>query len=282
MRWPRWYALVLLAIILAVGLHVADPTAQTLIQGLVAGCPSGECAEHATWQSCDSTGKWYRCAHVTDGVGIWEDAAAGSFAPVGANYVVQLDDPVLTGDQNLSILSTGLMKVTTSTGAVTTAVAGTDYVIPGGNTATATALAANGANCSAGSFPLGVTAAGAVESCTAVSSSLAGTATALAANGANCSAGQAPRGVDTSGAAENCTAYLAAIPSDTGSHHWGFQAWSDGTDAASDTGTELCALEQAGGACATVYSDTVVATVHVLAVSTCGATQTGAYEAFCY
>lgn len=37
-----------------------------------------------------------------------------------------------------------------------------------GNAATATALAANGANCSAGSYPLGVNASGAVEDCTAV------------------------------------------------------------------------------------------------------------------
>lgn len=36
----------------------------------------------------------------------------------------------------------------------------------------------------------------------------AGTATALAANGSNCSAGEAPRGVDASGAAESCTAYV--------------------------------------------------------------------------
>jgi hypothetical protein len=35
----------------------------------------------------------------------------------------------------------------------------------------------------------------------------AGTATALAANGANCNAGYAPLGVDASGAAENCTQY---------------------------------------------------------------------------
>ena len=39
---------------------------------------------------------------------------------------------------------------------------------------TAIALAANGANCSAGSYPLGVDAAGAVESCTAVSSGIGG------------------------------------------------------------------------------------------------------------
>ncbi|MFH0776477.1 MAG: hypothetical protein V1936_02590 [Patescibacteria group bacterium] len=39
-----------------------------------------------------------------------------------------------------------------------------------GNAGTATALAANGANCAAGSFPLGVNAQGAVESCTSVNS----------------------------------------------------------------------------------------------------------------
>lgn len=39
-------------------------------------------------------------------------------------------------------------------------------VSEGGPATTATALAANGANCSAGSFPLGVDASGAVESCT--------------------------------------------------------------------------------------------------------------------
>ena len=40
-------------------------------------------------------------------------------------------------------------------------------VSEGGAATTATALAANGANCSAGSYPLGVDASGAVESCTA-------------------------------------------------------------------------------------------------------------------
>ena len=81
--------------------------------------------------------------------------------------------------------------------------------VPGGITGTAslaTALAADGANCSAASFPLGVDASGAVQSCTTMASSNAGTATALAANGANCSAGQYPLGVDASGAVESCTA----------------------------------------------------------------------------
>src|SRR3990167_7333344 len=46
-----------------------------------------------------------------------------------------------------------------------------------GNAGTATALAANGANCSAGNYPLGVDTSGAVESCTAAN---AGTVTSIA------------------------------------------------------------------------------------------------------
>ena len=48
-----------------------------------------------------------------------------------------------------------------------------------GNAATATALAANGANCSAGSFPLGVDESGAAEGCTVASGS--GTVTVVGA-----------------------------------------------------------------------------------------------------
>jgi hypothetical protein len=53
-------------------------------------------------------------------------------------------------------------------GEVLAATPGTDYVIPSGNVATATSLAANPANCSAGSYPLGIAADGSVENCTAV------------------------------------------------------------------------------------------------------------------
>lgn len=51
-----------------------------------------------------------------------------------------------------------------------------------GNATTATDLAANGANCADGSFPLGVTAGGAAETCTAVST-LAPTLTGTGASG---------------------------------------------------------------------------------------------------
>lgn len=51
-----------------------------------------------------------------------------------------------------------------------------------GNTSTATALAANGANCSAGQFPLGVDASGAAESCTALPTTISGTANQITAS----------------------------------------------------------------------------------------------------
>ena len=98
-----------------------------------------------------------------------DDAGASTGAPNDAFYITQQADGTLTNEQSLAALSTGLVKVTTTTGVLSTAAAGTDYVVPGGNVATATALAANGANCSAGNYPLGVDASGAVESCTAVS-----------------------------------------------------------------------------------------------------------------
>jgi len=66
-------------------------------------------------------------------------------------------------------------------------------------------LAANGTNCAAGNFPLGVDASGNSESCAnsitgnAATATTAATATALAANGTNCSAGNFPLGVDASG-----------------------------------------------------------------------------------
>ncbi|MBI1908868.1 MAG: hypothetical protein HYS22_01705 [Deltaproteobacteria bacterium] len=69
----------------------------------------------------------------------------------GATYYGIIDAGDLSADRTYTFPDvTGTVALTTS------------------NVATATALAANGANCSAGSYPLGVDASGAVESCTAV------------------------------------------------------------------------------------------------------------------
>jgi hypothetical protein len=103
---------------------------------------------------------------------------------------------------------TGLLKATS--GVASAAVAGTDYVLPSGNVATATALAADGSNCPAGQIPLGVDASGNVQGCYVLTN--VATATALAANGTNCNPGEAAAGVDASGNAEGCFTPAGGIP----------------------------------------------------------------------
>ena len=92
-----------------------------------------------------------------------------------------------TGSSGGSIANTSSVLKGNNAGGAVAASAGTDFVAPAGNVATATALAANGANCSAGSYPLGVDASGASESCTALSAvnGQTGTYQALAADFSN-------------------------------------------------------------------------------------------------
>lgn len=51
----------------------------------------------------------------------------GGGAPTTATYITQTAAASLPNSQALAALSTGLVKVTTTTGALTTATAGTDY-----------------------------------------------------------------------------------------------------------------------------------------------------------
>ena len=92
-------------------------------------------------------------ANLTIGVSTVTGGTAGSILTVGAGPLAQ------------QVAITGLVKGN-GTSQPTAAVAGTDYVAPAGNAATASALAANGANCAAGLAPLGVDASGAAETCT--------------------------------------------------------------------------------------------------------------------
>lgn len=59
----------------------------------------------------------------------WTTSGSGG-APSDATYIVQTPNSGLSNEQALSLLSTGLVKVTTETGVLSTAVAGTDYVAP--------------------------------------------------------------------------------------------------------------------------------------------------------
>jgi hypothetical protein len=84
----------------------------------------------------------------------------GAAAPVGAQYITQIANSTLTNEQAMSALASGLVYNTTATGVLSIATAGTDYVIPAGNVATATALAADPADCGALNFATGIAANG--------------------------------------------------------------------------------------------------------------------------
>ena len=97
-----------------------------------------------------------------------------SVSDVGSEAAFTYNDStnLLTVDSILARASTTLQDFTfknaTGTNATTTSlyVSGSLTGTLTGNASTATALAANGTNCSAGNFPLGVNASGAVEDCT--------------------------------------------------------------------------------------------------------------------
>ena len=57
-------------------------------------------------------------------------ATLAAIPSAAAKYIVQTADASVPNAQALSALTTGLMKVTTTTGVISTAVAGTDYVAP--------------------------------------------------------------------------------------------------------------------------------------------------------
>lgn len=94
--------------------------------------------------------------------------ALGAGGDASTNTASSVDSEVAlfsgTGGKTLKrATATGLAKLTA--GVLSAASAGTDYVAPAGNVATATALAANGANCSTGQYAQGVDASGVAEGC---------------------------------------------------------------------------------------------------------------------
>lgn len=70
--------------------------------------------------ACESSNTW-----VVQGVG-------GSGAPTDATYIMQTANGSTSAEQALSALATGILKNTTTTGVLSIATPGTDYVAPGG------------------------------------------------------------------------------------------------------------------------------------------------------
>lgn len=117
--------------------------------GLPGGAQDGDCLQWNTDQP-----SWAECP------------GAGSGAPTDATYITQTPQAGLSAEQALSALATGILKSTNGTGVLSIAAAGTDYVAPAGNVATATALAADPTDCNAGEGTRGINASGTAQNCT--------------------------------------------------------------------------------------------------------------------
>lgn len=112
-------------------------------------CVAGE----AFFLTSSSVTEFYECTatdvwtHITPG--------AGGGAPTGATYITQTGHADLTGEQILADLATGICKVTTTTGVLSTAVAGDFPTLnqsTTGNAATATTATTANTGDSATSF----------------------------------------------------------------------------------------------------------------------------------
>lgn len=105
----------------------------------------------------------------------WDTATAGSGGSGLFEYDSATDTitPILASTSNTALLQmTAFIASSTATSSVFVNASTTNLTVSGnlwgnltGNADTATALAANGANCASGNSPLGVDASGAVESC---------------------------------------------------------------------------------------------------------------------
>lgn len=143
---------------------------------------------------------------VTDnGGGSVSVTIGGTGAPTDATYITQTPNGTLTNEQALSALADGCLGVTTTTGVLDPrTITGTanQITVTNGNCAGNPTISIP----TNPTLP-GTTTGTFSGNLTGNVTGNASTATALAANGSNCSAGQAPLGVGANGAAESCTDY---------------------------------------------------------------------------
>ena len=138
-------------------------------------------------------------------------------APTNATYITQTSNGSLSSEQSLSSLSTGLVKVTTGTGVLTSAASGTDFAPATSGSTVLLGNAAGGFSNYAGTsctnqFPRSFSTAGAAT-CASVSltADVSGTLTqgsgGTGAGALTCSAGQA---LTSNGTVYACTSTLTA------------------------------------------------------------------------
>lgn len=102
-------------------------------------------------------------------------------APINATYITQTASSALSSEQALSSLTTGVVKVTTGTGVLSTAVAGTDYAAPTSGTAVLLGNGSGGfssyagASCGANQYATATSAAGALTCAQVTTAQLSGT-----------------------------------------------------------------------------------------------------------
>lgn len=117
-------------------------------------------AKSPTASTCDATTEKLRWTGT-----VWEcitdqTSQGGSGAPADATYITQTSNATLSAEQALSALSTGIVKVTTTTGVLSTAVAGDFPTLNQNTTGTAAALTNNPSDCTANQFANAIAANG--------------------------------------------------------------------------------------------------------------------------
>lgn len=133
------------------------------------------------------TGAGVTCTQSAATMTLNVTGGGGGGAPTDATYVTQTPNATLTNEQALSSLSTGVVKVTTGTGVLSTATAGTDYAPATSGSAMLLGNGAGGFSNFAGTsctnqFPRSLSTAGAAT-CASVSLSSDVTGTLPAGSG---------------------------------------------------------------------------------------------------
>lgn len=117
----RKVLLLIVLIIIVISFAFIDPYARRIwpITSVPGSCQEGSIAYSMTLHNiyiCKNTG--------------YVSLVSGSAAPINATYITQTPNSILTNEQALSVLATGILKNTTTTGVLSIAASGTDYEVP--------------------------------------------------------------------------------------------------------------------------------------------------------